>query len=258
MAAIFNSPSKYIQGPDELAKLGSYVEPLGGKALVIVTPSGKKRVGTKIEGGFAEAKAELLFEDFNGECSKGEVDRLVALARDNGCDIIVGVGGGKILDTAKAVAYYLESPVIICPTIASTDAPCSALSVLYTDDGQFDKYLFLKANPNIVLMDTTVIAASPVRLTVSGMGDALATYFEAQATHDADGGTCAGGKGGTAWRSPSSATRRLWPMASRPRSRWRRVRSRLPLSISSRPIRCFPALALRARALLLLMPSTMA
>ncbi len=77
-----------------------------------MTPSGKKRVGAKIEGGFAEAKAELLFEDFNGECSKGEVDRLVALARDNGCDIIVGVGGGKILDTAKAVAYYLESPVI--------------------------------------------------------------------------------------------------------------------------------------------------
>ena len=101
MAAIFNSPSKYIQGPDELAKLGSYVEPLGAKALVIVTPSGKKRVGAKIEGGFTEAKAELLFEDFNGECSKGEVDRLVALARDNGCDIIVGVGGGKILDTAK-------------------------------------------------------------------------------------------------------------------------------------------------------------
>lgn len=115
MAAIFNSPSKYIQGPDELAKLGSYVEPLGAKALVIVTPSGKKRVGAKIEGGFAEAKAELLFEDFNGECSKSEVDRLVALARDNGCDIIVGVGGGKILDTAKAVAYYLESPVIIAP-----------------------------------------------------------------------------------------------------------------------------------------------
>lgn len=70
--------------------------------------------------------------------------------------------------------------------------------MLYTDDGQFDKYLFLKANPNIVLMDTTVIAASPVRLTVAGMGDALATYFEAQATHDADGGTCAGGKGGMA------------------------------------------------------------
>lgn len=117
MAAIFNSPSKYIQGPDELAKLGSYVEPLGAKALVIVTPSGKKRVGAKIEGGFAEAKAELLFEDFNGECSKGEIDRLVALARDNGCDIIVGVGGGKILDTAKAVAYYLSPRLSFAPPL---------------------------------------------------------------------------------------------------------------------------------------------
>ena len=74
---------------------------------------------------------------------------MVALARDNGCDIIVGVGGGKILDTAKAVAYYLESPVIICPTIASTDAPCSALSVLYTDDGQFDNISSLRQIPTL-------------------------------------------------------------------------------------------------------------
>ncbi|BCV19199.1 hypothetical protein ATOBIA_N14890 [Atopobiaceae bacterium P1] len=82
----------------------------------------------------------------------------------------------------------------ICPTIASSDAPCSALSVLYTDDGAFDEYLFLPSNPNLVLMDTTVIAASPVRLTVSGMGDALATYFEARACVNSDADTCAGGK----------------------------------------------------------------
>ena len=198
MVRIIGSPSRYIQGKGTLSELTKYTEKFGKKMLVLVSKSGKGRVEEKLNTAVNGTDTELVWEIFNGECSKGEVDRLVALARDNGCDIIVGVGGGKILDTAKAVAYYLESPVIICPTIASTDAPCSALSVLYTDDGQFDKYLFLKANPNIVLMDTTVIAASPVRLTVSGMGDALATYFEAQATHDADGGTCAGGKGGMA------------------------------------------------------------
>ena len=108
--------------------------------------------------------------------------------------MVIGIGGGKILDTAKAVAYYEQVPVLICPTIASTDAPCSALSVIYTDDGVFEEYLFLPANPNMVLMDTDVIAQSPVRLTVSGMGDALATYFEARACQASGAATCAGGK----------------------------------------------------------------
>lgn len=198
MATVFNSPSKYVQGADALAELATYVEPLGKHALAVITGSGIKRVGDKIQGGFDASEAQITFEAFGGECSRAEVDRLCEVARANGCDVIIGVGGGKALDTAKAVAYYLGAPVVICPTIASSDAPCSALSVLYTEAGEFESYLFLPSNPNLVLMDTTVIAASPVRLTVSGMGDALATYFEAQATVDCDGDTCAGGKAGSA------------------------------------------------------------
>lgn len=66
---------------------------------------------------------------------------------------------------------------LICPTIASTDAPCSALSVIYTDDGVFEEYLFLPANPNMVLMDTDIIVQSPVRLTMAGIGDCLGYLF---------------------------------------------------------------------------------
>lgn len=198
MANIFISPSKYVQGPGELAKLGEYAKVYGKKALVLISENGYKRNGKPIEDSFAKAGGACEFDYFHGECSMTEVNRLTEKVKAAGADMVVGVGGGKIFDTAKAVAYYAGTPVLICPTIASTDAPCSALSVLYTDEGVFEKYLFLPANPNLVLMDTDVIAASPLRLTVAGMGDALATYFEARACAASGAATCAGGKVGQA------------------------------------------------------------
>ena len=181
MANILISPSKYVQGAGEMKKLGAYTKVYGQKALILISAGGKKRVGGQVEESFREAGIQLIFDTFGGECSKTEINRLTGVVKENGCDVVIGIGGGKIFDTAKAVAYYACTPVIICPTIASTDAPCSALSVIYTDSGVFEEYLFLPANPNVVLMDTEIIAKSPVRLTVSGMGDALATYFEARA-----------------------------------------------------------------------------
>jgi len=193
MAKILISPGKYVQGAGELKKLGEYAAGYGKKALILISSGGQKRSGAMIEESFAKAGGEMQFVTFNGECSKNEIARIQGVMKESGCDVIIGIGGGKIFDTAKAVAYYEKTPVIICPTIASTDAPCSALSVIYTDDGVFEEYLFLPANPNLVLMDTDVIAASPTRLTVAGMGDALATYFEARACVTKGAGTCAGG-----------------------------------------------------------------
>lgn len=123
-----------------------------------------------------------------------EIHRLMEIVKESASDVVVGIGGGKIHDTAKAVAYYTGKPVMIVPTIASTDAPCSALSVIYTDDGVFEKYLFLPSSPNMVLVDTDIVSKAPVRLLISGMGDALATYFEARACKRSDADNCVGGK----------------------------------------------------------------
>ena len=194
MARVFISPSKYVQGAGELDRLGEYTKVYGKKALVIISAGGKKRFGERVEASLAAAGVECAFDEFNGECSQAEIDRLVEVLKGTGSDVVLGVGGGKIFDTAKAVAAAVDVPVVVVPTIAATDAPCSALSVIYTDEGQFKEYQFFKQNPNLVLMDTEVIAKSPVRLTVSGMGDALATYFEARACKRSDAGTCAGGK----------------------------------------------------------------
>ena len=193
MSNIMISPGKYVQGAGELHNLGSYVAKLGTNALILISASGRKRVGETVGKSCTEAGLSLVFDLFQGECSKTEINRLLKLMEANGCNVVIGIGGGKILDTAKAVAHYAKTPVVVCPTIASTDAPCSALSVIYTDEGVFEEYLFLPSNPNLVLMDTSVIAKSPARLTVSGMGDALATYFEARATKNSHSSTCAGG-----------------------------------------------------------------
>lgn len=195
MTKILNSPSKYVQGNGEIKQLGSYAEKYGKKALILISSGGHKRIGAQIETGFSKTEAQFMFEYFNDECCMTEINRLTAIMEKEQCDMVIGVGGGKILDTAKAVAFYKSTPVIICPTIASSDAPCSALSVIYTEEGVFEKYLFLPANPNMVLMDTDIISNSPARLTVSGIGDALATYFEARACYASGATSCAGGKG---------------------------------------------------------------
>ncbi|QZY54129.1 glycerol dehydrogenase [Crassaminicella profunda] len=181
MAKIIMSPSKYIQGNGELKKLYEHTANLGSTFLILATEGGMKRTKHIIEESFKNQDKNLVFETFNKECSKEEINRLIEICKANGCDGVIGIGGGKLLDTAKAVSYYQKTSVVIVPTIASTDAPCSALSVLYTPEGVFDEYLVLPQNPNLVLMDTNIIANAPARLLVSGMGDALATYFEARA-----------------------------------------------------------------------------
>lgn len=181
MTSIIASPSRYVQGKGELSRLYQHVSNLGKKMFIIVSESGKKRVEGLVAKSLDGTEGSAVYFIFGGECSKNEIKRIQSAYRTAGCDLIVGIGGGKILDAAKASAYYEGCPVIIAPTAASTDAPCSALSVLYTDSGVFEEYLFLPSSPNMVLVDTEIVSKAPARLLVSGIGDALATYFEARA-----------------------------------------------------------------------------
>ena len=194
MANTIIRPNRYVQGRGELKNLPEHAKKLGKKLFVIISASGLKRVRNLLEKSFENTGMELVFEEFQGECCETEIKRLGSRFQENKCDLVVGVGGGKIHDSAKAAAYYQGAPVVIIPTIASTDAPCSALSVIYSETGVFERYLFLNSNPDLVLVDTDIIAAAPSRLLVSGMGDALATYFEARAVAASGALSCAGGK----------------------------------------------------------------
>jgi glycerol dehydrogenase len=187
MLAVFCAPARYIQGRQATAELGQQMSHLGlaGPALIIAGRSAIERMAPTWEQALSGAGIEHAVRAFGGECSQAEIEAGAAQARALGARVIIGAGGGKCLDTARAVAAAIDTPVVNCPTIASSDAPCSALSVVYTAEGAFDRYIFYRRNPDLVLVDTSIVAAAPVRYLVAGMGDALATWFEARTVIDA-------------------------------------------------------------------------
>ncbi len=172
-------PGRYFQGKDARKHLEKELERYGEKGFVVCDPFVTENLLPDFEPYMRDG-IQVSIEEFAGECSDEEIQRLVELVKKKEPDFTVGLGGGKTIDTAKAVAHEALLPVAVVPTIAATDAPCSALSVIYTEAGEFKRFLFLRKNPDLVLVDTQIVANAPVELLVSEMGDALATWFEAE------------------------------------------------------------------------------
>ncbi|WP_303974126.1 glycerol dehydrogenase [Streptococcus merionis] len=190
---IFASPSRYIQGKNVLFECSKIIKNLGVQPLVLCDDIVYDIVGEDFVKYLKQEDFLVHHASFKGEASNNEIERIAAIVNDYGSDVIIGLGGGKTIDSAKAIADLTKIPVIIAPTIASTDAPTSALSVIYTDEGVFEKYLFYTKNPELVLVDTQVISQAPERLLASGIADGLATWVEARAVLQNHGETMAGG-----------------------------------------------------------------
>jgi glycerol dehydrogenase len=180
----FASPALYVQRAGELARLGTHVKPLGSKALVVLDPVMFDHHAEAISTTLAAAGVTAVCEKFKGECCSEEVERVSASARSSGATVLVGVGGGKTADTTKLAAMATEARLVIVPTIASTDAPCSAIAVRYDSHGVYQQSHALARHPDVVVVDSAVVAKAPVRFLVAGIGDALSTWFEARSNLD--------------------------------------------------------------------------
>lgn len=181
MLKLMRAPAKYVQGKDALLEVYENTKDLGSSFLFICSRSGYKTGKDKIEKSFEGTNTKIIFEVFNGISSNGEIERMRTIIKENNIDVVGAIGGGSAIDTAKATAYYEKLPVVIMPSVAATDAPCTGLSVIYNDDGSFCNYIFYPKNPDAVIVDSSIIAKAPVKFLIAGMGDALGTYFEARA-----------------------------------------------------------------------------
>ena len=177
----FGSPSRYIQGYGELERLQDYTADYGKKVLAIIDPFFYDTLSPSLKEAFEAAGSAIESVKFGGETTITELERLAAIASQNGSDVIVGIGGGKTIDAAKYTGIAVSAGIVIAPTSAATDAPTSALSVTYTEEGVHAETIYFKRNPDLILVDSKIVSKAPIRLLVSGMGDALSTYFEARA-----------------------------------------------------------------------------
>jgi glycerol dehydrogenase len=181
--SVLAAPSRYIQGDGVLGQLGRYLPVLPSRrTAILVSAGGERRDGTRIKASLDAAGIESVFITFGGECSIAEIERATNAVRASGVsvDSLTAVGGGKCIDAGKSVAYRLNVPMISCPSLASNDAPCSAISVIYTPEGVTEGVEFFPRNPELVVVDTRIVAEAPARYLVSGMGDAMATWYEAR------------------------------------------------------------------------------
>ncbi len=192
MTRTFSGPGRYIQSAGALARLGDETSQHGCSALVIANNTVWELTAETVAESFEATAGTVDRAGFGDECSTEEIDRLTAAATDVEADIIVGIGGGKTLDTAKSVAARRELPVGSVPTVASNDSPTSSISIIYEEDGTFAKAEQHRQHPAFVLVDTAIIAAAPTRWFVSGIGDALATWYEAETTWESGGTTVFG------------------------------------------------------------------
>ncbi|MBS1230134.1 MAG: ybdH [Proteobacteria bacterium] len=125
---------------------------------------------------FASSKSTRL--SFSGHCSERQVGEFVRRGSD--ADLVIGVGGGSALDTAKAVANRLNKPFIAIPTIAATCAAWTPLSVWYDDDHRALGFELFPHASHLLLVEPRIVLAAPAAYLRAGIGDTLAKWYEAR------------------------------------------------------------------------------
>lgn len=174
----WGSVGHYLQGPGLLDEIQSYANEFGKRHFYIIDVFFFDSWNRKLGELYGNSKSSFKSAVFEGEITHRKIREFQNETVDDEIDVVVAIGGGKSIDVAKVIAAWTNSSLIVCPTIASTDAPTSAMSILYSEAGKMNEIMLHKKNPDLVLVDSSIIVQAPVRFLISGMGDALSTYFE--------------------------------------------------------------------------------
>jgi glycerol dehydrogenase len=172
------APAQVVRGDGILAEQTEAIARLGDRPLIVggtaSLPLAAPLVAALEESGLVPQTAS-----YGSDCSESSLARLRAAAAEHSADLVIGIGGGKALDSAKLLAHQLRCPVVTVPTSGATCAAWTALSNVYSDQGAFRYDVALPTCPNLLILDYALVRTAPRRTLVAGIGDGLAKWYEA-------------------------------------------------------------------------------
>ena len=170
------APSRVLKG--EIAAAGEAIALLGKRPLIVGGDRTLALGQTHLQPVLEQLKLATKLASYYPDCCQTTLDRLKVAAEEHRADLIVGIGGGKALDTAKLIAHQRQLPVVTIPTSGATCAAWAALSNVYSDRGAFQYGVGLNSCPQLLVLDYSLIKTAPKRTLVAGIGDALAKWYE--------------------------------------------------------------------------------
>jgi len=176
-----STPVIYKNRPGALNELGEITARFASvnkKVLIIFSRTAKEKVGEKIYEQLKQAGISYEEEIFTGFPSERQAREYARTANEKNVDAVIGVGGGRTMDVTKAAGTLGSVKVITVPTIAATCAAWAAVSILYTDDGDYDRGYMNPGSPAAIVVDTQIIAQAPIRYLKAGIADTLAKWYE--------------------------------------------------------------------------------
>lgn len=173
------APAKVISGVGVLPPATAEIARLGSRPLIVAGKQTLAIAQQHLQPLLEKQKLQVSTASYSADCCEASLKSLGRAAKEHKADVIIGVGGGKALDTAKLVAHQLNLPVVTVPTSAATCAAWSALSNVYSEQGAFLYDVALSRCPDLLILDYELIQTAPPSTLVAGIGDAIAKWYEA-------------------------------------------------------------------------------
>ena len=171
------APAKVIRGAGALTSSGEAIARKGNRPLILGGDRTLALSQTYLQPILQQL--QVAQASYGADCCEASLKSLHKAVKEHQADVIIGVGGGKALDTAKLVAHQLQLPVVTIPTSAATCAAWTALSNVYSETGAFLYDVPLSQCPDLLILDYDLIQTAPQRTLVAGIGDAIAKWYEA-------------------------------------------------------------------------------